>query len=58
MFLFEIMIWIRKGYRCSYGKIISKFHLLDLSKVSWKLLRRFIKNRSTIYSLFLVLLDF
>jgi len=34
-------------------KIISKFHLLDLSKVSWKLLRRFIKNRSTIYTLFL-----
>jgi len=53
MFLFEILIWIRKGYRCSYGKFISKFHLLDLSKVSWKLLRRFIKNRSTIYSLFL-----
>jgi len=26
MFLFEILIWIRKGYRCSYGKINSKFH--------------------------------
>jgi len=23
MFLFEILIWIRKKYRCSYGKIIS-----------------------------------
>jgi len=53
MFLYEILIWIRKRYRYSYGKIISKFHLLDLGKVSWKLLRRFIKNRSTIYTLFL-----
>jgi len=53
MFLFEILIWIKKGYRCSYGKIISKFNLLDLIKVSWKLLRRFIKNRSPLYSLFL-----
>jgi len=53
MFLFEILIWIRKGYRCFYGKIISKFHLLDLSKVSCKLLWRFIKNRSTTYTLFL-----
>jgi len=53
MFLFEILIWIRKGYRYSYGKIISKFYLLDLSKVSWKLLWRFIKNRSAIYTLFL-----
>jgi len=31
MSLFEILIWIRKGYRCSYGKIISEFYLLDLS---------------------------
>jgi len=23
MFLFDILIWIRTGYRCSYGKIIS-----------------------------------
>jgi len=53
MFLFEILIWIRKDYRYSYGKIISKFYLLDPIKVSWKLLRRFIKNRSTLYTLFL-----
>jgi len=53
MFLFEILIWIRKRYRCSYGKIISKFHLLDFSKVSWKLLWIFNENRSSIHSLFL-----
>jgi len=40
-------------YRSSYGKIISKFHLLDLTKVSWKLLRRINENRSSIHSLFL-----
>jgi len=57
MFLFDILIWIRKEYRCSYGKIISKFYLLDPIKVSWKLLWRFIKNRSPIYTLFLVLMD-
>jgi len=53
MFLFDILIWIRKEYRCSYGKIISKFYLFDPIKVSWKLLRRFIKNRNTLYTLFL-----
>jgi len=53
MFLFEILIWIRKVYRCSYGKFIFKFHLLDLSKVSWKLLWRINENRNSIYALFL-----
>jgi len=48
---------MRKEYKYSYGKIISKFHLLDPIKVSWKLLWRFIKNRSTIYTLFLILMD-
>jgi len=45
-------------YRSSYGKIISKFHLLDLNKVSWMLLRRINENRNSIYALFLDLLEF
>jgi len=40
-------------YRSSYGKIISKFHLLDLTKVSWILLWRINENRNSIYALFL-----
>ena len=55
MFLFEILILIRKEHRCSYGKIVPKFHLLDPIKVSWKLLWRFFENRSSIHSLFLEL---
>ena len=53
MFLYEILIWIKKDYKYSNGKIISKFHLLDLSKVSWKLLWGFNENRGAIHSLFL-----
>jgi len=53
MFLFEILIWIKKDSKCSQGKIIVKFHLLDFSKVSWKLLWGFNENRNTLYSLFL-----
>jgi len=41
------------SYRSSYGKIIYKFHLLDLTKVNWKLLRWINKNRSTTHALFL-----
>jgi len=40
-------------YRSSYGKIISKFHLLDLTQVSWILLWRINENRNSIYALFL-----
>ena len=45
------------SYRSSYGKIISKFHLLDLTKVSRKLLRRINENRNSVHSLFLDLLE-
>jgi len=40
-------------YRSSYGKIIFNFHLLELTKVSWKLLWRINENRNSLYALFL-----
>ena len=46
------------SYRSSRGKIIAKFYLLDLIKISRKLLWRFDENRSPLHSLFLVLVDF
>ncbi len=56
---YVVFIWDfdlnKKRCRSSYGKIISKFHLLDLSKVSWKLLWGLNENRSSIHSLFLEL---
>ena len=56
---YVVFIWDfdlnKKRYRSSYGKIISKFHLLDLSKVSWKLLWGLNENRSSIHTLFLAL---
>ena len=56
---YVVFIWDfdlnKKRCRSSYGKIVSKFHLLDLSKVSWKLLWGLNENRSSIHALFLAL---